>query len=81
MTVMFGASVREWAGLRLQACHVVDGSSKSVRGFLRKIVPDAPSRGSVLVFPSELAGVGAGVRVWCAIRITLEGNRGHRDRG
>src|SRR5215470_608484 len=54
---------------------------KSLRGFLRKVVPDAAADEPMLVFARELLGVGFGRWVGCAIRIALERDRGHGDDG
>src|ERR687893_1317647 len=55
------------------------GFGKGLRGFLRQVVPDAALDKPVLVPAREFLRVGTRVRVRCAIRITFEGNGGHRD--
>jgi hypothetical protein len=56
-----------------------DGVSKGLRGFLRKIVPDAALDSAVRVFAREPPGIGPGVRVWRAIGITFKSDGGHLD--
>ena len=56
-----------------------DRFGKGLRGFLRQIVPDAALDDPVRIFAGEFLGIGAGVRVWCAIGITFKGDGGHGD--
>ncbi len=56
-----------------------DGLGEGLGGFLRQVVPDTTRDEPVRVLAGELLGVGSGIRVWCAIRVTLEGDGGHGD--
>ena len=58
---------------------VDDGLGKLLRRFLREIVADAAFDDPVRIDAREFLGVGAGIRMWCAIGITLKGNGGHGD--
>src|SRR5262249_55164686 len=55
------------AGSRSIAIHLDDSFGKGVWRFLRQIVPDAAHDRSVHVLARELFGVGAGVRMGCAV--------------
>jgi len=48
-----------------------DRFGKGLRGFLRQIVPDAARDDPVRILARELLGIGTGIRVWCAIGITV----------
>jgi hypothetical protein len=56
-----------------------DSLSKSLRSFLRQIVPDAALDDPVRIFAREFPGIGTGIRVRRTIRITFKGNGGHGD--
>ena len=58
---------------------VDDGFGKGLRGLLRQIVPDAALDGPVRISARELSGIGAGLRVRCAIGVTFKGDRRHGD--
>src|SRR5215470_11254729 len=58
---------------------VDDSLSKGLRRFLRQVVPDAALNEPVLVFARELLGVGAGVRMRCAVGVTFKRDGGHGD--
>src|SRR5205085_8174507 len=61
-----------------------NGLGKRLRGFLRQIVPDAARDDPVRIFAREFLSVGAGVRVWRAVGIALQGDGGrgnHRGCG
>src|SRR6266404_1258545 len=60
---------------------IEDRLRKGLRGFLRQIVSHPTVNGSVFVLAGEFLGVSTGLRVWRAIGITLERNRGHSDVG
>src|SRR5882672_1413788 len=66
-------------GHRSDFGNVDDGLGKGLRGFLGQIVPDAAGDGPVRISAREFLGIGAGVRVWCAIGITFHRNRRHGD--
>src|SRR5262245_53750528 len=67
------------AGSRSIAVHLDDSFGKGVWRFLRQIVPDAARDRSVRVLARELLSVGAGVRMRCAVGITLESDGWHSD--
>jgi hypothetical protein len=48
---------------------------KGLRGLLGKISPGAAFDEPVLVFARESVAIGEGVRVWCTIGISFEGDR------
>ena len=58
---------------------VGDGLGEGLRGFLRQIVPDATVDDPVRIFAREFLGIGARVRVWCAVGVTFEGDCRHGD--
>src|SRR5438309_2330092 len=60
---------------------IEDRLRKGLRGFLRQIVSHPTINGSVFVLAGEFLGVSAGLRMWRAIGITLERNRGHSNVG
>src|ERR1700733_4534393 len=63
----------------LVAVCVDDGFGESLRSLLRQVVPDAALDDPVLVLAGEFAGVGAGVRVRCAVGVPLQGDGGDGD--
>src|SRR3954451_14042845 len=65
----------------LRPSDVDDGLGEGPWRFLRQVVPDAARDDLVLVSPRELPGIGAGVGVWCAIGVALQGDGGHGDGG
>jgi hypothetical protein len=52
---------------------------KVLWGFLRQVVANAAFDNSVLIFAGEFAGIGSGVRVWCAVGVAFERNGEHVD--
>ena len=52
-----------------------------LRGFLRKIVPDATLDDPMCIFAREFFGIGTGVRVWRTVGVTFKGNGRHGDGG
>jgi len=60
---------------------LADRIGERLRGLLREVVSDAALDRPVRIRPRELGGVGAGFRMGRAVGITLERDRGHRDRG
>ena len=64
--------------LRLAETVDVDHSlRKGLRGFLRQIVTDATREIPVFIFPRELRAIRCWGCMWCPIRITFKGDRGH----
>jgi len=51
---------------------ISDSLGKSLRSFLRQIVPDAAIDDPVLRSAGERFGVGSCLRVWCPIRVTFK---------
>jgi hypothetical protein len=58
---------------------VDDRFSKSLRGFLREVVPNAARDVPVLIPAGEFVGIGAGVQVRCAVGIAFHGDGRHGD--
>src|SRR4051794_5553891 len=56
-----------------RAAHFKDGIGERLRRLLREVVADAALDGAMGVAARELPGVGAGVRVRCAVGVALEG--------
>ena len=52
---------------------------ESLWRFLRQVVTDTALDCPVLILAREFSGIGAGVRMWRAIDITLEGDGGYAD--
>ena len=65
--------------LILIAVYFDNSVGKCPRGFLRQIVSDPTHDGPVLVSAREFLGVGAGLRMWCAVGITFKRNGRHGD--
>ena len=63
----------------LEVVDVDDSLGKCLRHFLWQIVPDATIDHSMLVFAGEFPRIRARIRVGCAVRIALEGDRRHID--
>src|SRR5215472_527409 len=64
---------------RSEAAGVGDRLGEGLRGFLGQVVPYAAEDGPVRVLAGEFAGIGAGIGVWCAVGVALEGDGGHGD--
>src|SRR5687767_2517418 len=58
---------------------VDDRLGEGLRIFLRQIVPDAALDMPVRIAACELLGIGAGIRMRCAVGIALERDGGHAD--
>jgi len=58
---------------------VDDGLGKSLRSFLRKVVPDAAVDPPVRISAGEFVGVGARLRMGRTVGVALEGDRGNSD--
>src|SRR5271166_6328219 len=61
----------------LQLGDIEDSLGEGLRRFLRQVVPDATRDEPVHVFACELVRIGAGFRMWRAVGIAFQSNRGH----
>src|SRR5208282_5738999 len=68
------------AGRTLKTIDVDDGLRKSLRSFLRQIMPDAPGDGPVRMFAGEFFGKRTGVRItWRPIGVAFQSDGRHGD--